>query len=417
MKVLVLEIGSLHLGYLGCYGNDWIDTPHFDRLAAEGVVFDRHYADTQGSRTGCYHCSQPGDAEDQALPAAPMLDHLLSQHEIAVQHVNLTSLATEKLRLDKQLKKALAELATSAPQGRLLWLALPQLAPPWQVADEYLHRYFGKDEPEDREDDETEYEDDEEVEVTEDEAAVEEPPPEPWLDPPVGPLELDDAAWERLQNTFAAVVTELDAQLGALLDHLDETGLADEVLVLVTAERGLPLGEHGVLGECRPWLHEELIHLPLLLRFPDGREAGRRVAALTQPVDLPPTLLDLFGIPMSEGLHGHSLLPLVRGEAEKVRDYACTGLAHAGRIEWALRTPEWAFLLPVQQAADDAPRGPQLFVKPDDRWEVNNLLQHNLELAEQFERTLHAFMVACRRPGPWMPPPLLLEAPDPVTSD
>lgn len=417
MKVLVLEIGSLHLGYLGCYGNDWIDTPHLDRLAAEGVVFDRHYADGQVSRTGCYHYPQPGEGVDQALQAVPLLDSYLNQHEVALQHLSLTSLATDKLRLDKQLNKALTELAAPAPKGQLLWLALPKLAPPWQVADEYLQRYFGKDEPEDLEEDETEYEDDEEIEEAEDEEVAEEPPPEPWLDPPVGPLELDDAAWERLQNTFAAVVTQFDDQLGVLLEHLDEAGLAEEVLLLVTAERGLALGEHGVLGECRPWLHEEVVHLPLLMRFPDGREAGRRVAALTQPVDLAPTLLDFLGIALPEGLHGHSLLPLARGEAEKVRDYACTGLAHAGRIEWALRTSEWAFLLPIHQAADEPTRNPQLFVKPDDRWEINNLLQHNLELAEQFEKTLRAFMAASRQPGPWVPPPLLLEAPEAVVSD
>ena len=398
MKVLVLEIGRLHLGYLGCYGNDWIDTPHFDRLAAEGVVFDRHYL-------------------DRSSAARLRLDDLLDQQGIDFQHINPTSLATDKLRLDQPVKKALSDLAAPTPKGRLLWLTLPSLAPPWQVADEYLQRYFGTDEPEDLEDDEAEYEDDEEDEEAEDEQTVEEPPPEPWLDPAIGALELNDASWERLQNTFAAVVTQFDAQLGVLLDHLDETGLADDVVILVTAERGLALGEHGILGECRPWLHEEVVHLPLLMRFPDGREAGRRVAALTQPVDLLPTLLDLFAISIPEVLHGHSLLPLARGEAEKVRDYACTGLEHLGRIEWALRTPEWAFLLPVQQAADDAPRSPQLFVKPDDRWEINNLLQHNLELAEQFEKTLRAFMAACRQPGPWVAPPLLLEAPESVVSD
>src|SRR4051812_3867663 len=61
MKVVVLALNSLHHGYVGCYGNDWIDTPHLDRLAAEGVVFDRHYAacpDAEGARrawrTGLY---------------------------------------------------------------------------------------------------------------------------------------------------------------------------------------------------------------------------------------------------------------------------------------------------------------------------------------------------------------------------
>src|SRR5262249_40666480 len=175
-------------------------------------------------------------------------------------------------------------------------------------------------------------------------------------------------------------------------------GLLDQMLLLVTADRGLPLGEHGIVGEFRPWLHDELIHLPLLVRLPGAAEAGRRVFALTQPVDLPPTLLESFGLPAPE-VHGHSLLPLARGETEQVRAYACSGLRLGDAVEWALRTPEWGFLLPVRPAPDPT-RRPQLYVKPDDRWEVNNVLQHHLELGEHLEQVLRGFVAATRRPGP-----------------
>src|SRR5262249_50647825 len=143
----------------------------------------------------------------------------------------------------------------------------------------------------------------------------------------------------------------------------------------------------------------ELLHLPLLVRLPGGAEAGRRVSSPTQPVDLLPTLLDAFGMPAA-AVHGHSLLPLARGQAEQVREYACVGLRRAGGVEWALRTPEWGFVLPVVQVPGDPPRLPQLYVKPDDRWEVNNVLQHHLELAECLEQTLHQFVTASGGPGP-----------------
>jgi hypothetical protein len=45
MKILVIEVAGLHLGYLGCYGNDWVATPNLDRIAVDGIVFDWHIAD------------------------------------------------------------------------------------------------------------------------------------------------------------------------------------------------------------------------------------------------------------------------------------------------------------------------------------------------------------------------------------
>jgi arylsulfatase A-like enzyme len=117
----------------------------------------------------------------------------------------------------------------------------------------------------------------------------------------------------------------VDAQLGAVLDHLRDDESLDEILVCVTSGSGLPLGEHGFVGFERPWLHEELVHLPLILRLPEATEAGLRVAALTQPVDLWPTLLK-WGSPEWAG-HGFSLWPLIRGDVAEVRPYACSAMS------------------------------------------------------------------------------------------
>jgi hypothetical protein len=121
---------------------------------------------------------------------------------------------------------------------------------------------------------------------------------------------------------------------------------------------------------------------------------------LTQPVDLMPTLLDAFAV-SPPVIHGGNLLSLIRGEAQETRPYACSG----GPDEWALRTHDWAFFLPVRSQPED-PRGPRLYVKPDDRWEVNDLAQHHPELSERLEKTLRGFMAATGRPGLLEAPPL-----------
>jgi arylsulfatase A-like enzyme len=407
MKILVLTAPCVHLGYLGCYGSTWVRTPHLDGLAAEGIVFDQHYADcpmpsTQFSSssdagpnrswwTGRYRFPGPTDQSVPAADAAHQLFPLLEAHGIGTARM-LTpgrlqgAHQAPSLKIRREIiREAFARVAGF--EQWLMWADLPSLAPPWPVPAKYLSRYF----PE--------------------EAADEEEPLRVWMDPPEGSLDLTaEAALERLQSTYAAALTYYDSQLGHLLDELRDRAWEEQVLLVVTGDRGLALGEHGILGGYRPWMHDEFLHLPLLVRLPGGLEAGRRVHALTQPVDLFPTLLEAFGLPLLD-VHGRSLWPLLRGEAERVRDYACGGLALGGAVEFALRTPQWAFLLPVQSVPGDPPRRPQLYVKPDDRWEVNDVRQHHLELAENLEQTLRNFVAATEQPGPFRPPPLADTAP------
>src|SRR5690606_22566365 len=130
----------------------------------------------------------------------------------------------------------------------------------------------------------------------------------------------------RLRRTYAGCVTLLDAQLGRLFDALRRSGRLDDTMVIFTADQGEPLGEHGYVRRYRPWLYEELIHTPLIVRLPGGRRGGRRHQALVQAVDLYPTILSALGLPPDGSAHGHDLLPLIRGEQTKVRDYACLGM-------------------------------------------------------------------------------------------
>jgi hypothetical protein len=369
-NVLVIEAAALHLGFIGCYGNDWVHTPNLDRLAAEGVVFDRHFADhprlsgpenpeTSSSLTG-FFCFPRAEEQQQRAAKPGLLDISKAQGRFSrLLDVRSSPLATADEQVLPAMKPWLAE------RGGLLWIQGPLLAPPWHVPDDFIDYYFGTETADDR--------------------------ASPWLDPPTGPCADDPSTLERLQTTYAAAVTAFDALVGVIVEELEEAQVLDWTAIMVTASSGLALGEHGYVGGHRAWLHEEIVHVPMIVRLPSAREAGRRIHALTQPADLFPTALQALGLSAAP-TDGHSLFPLMHGETESVRSAACSGLAVGYSLEWSMRTVDWAFLLPLSTPPEDPLRQPQLFVKPDDRWEVNDVRLHHLDLAEQLEKQLHELM-------------------------
>jgi Sulfatase len=419
MRALVLVPRGFHLGHAGCYGNDWIATPALDRLAAEGVVFDQHFADRpdlEGAcrawRSGTYHFPPLPGEQPPPPPEQPDLLALLRAHGVVISlvtdagrpvpaefaagwdSVRRVAAGDEETALERTLEATLAAVEELAGVPHwLLWVDLAVLLPPWHVPDDLQDAYL-EEQPCDEEE-----EDEEEAELLE-----QREPLEPLLDPAPGAIDPhDDATFLRLQGSYAAAVTHLDRGLDVLLEELRRRQVLDDLLLVLSSDHGLPLGEHGVVGPCRPWLHDELIHLPLIVRRPGGAAAGRRVAALTQTVDLMPTLLEAFGV-AAPPVHGRSLWPLLHGAPQQARPYACSGLLLGGDAELALRSPPWAFLLRLGGA--EGTRQPQLYVKPDDRWEVNDVRQHHLELCEHFEQVLRGFVAATRRPGPVQPPEL-----------
>jgi hypothetical protein len=312
----------------------------------------------------------------------------------AVQHVEGLAALVEHGR------QALDDLA-AATGPALLWLELASLLPPWEVADEFIDPYFAPPPIEqDEDEEEDEYEEDEPGEVEEEE---EEEPLDPIFDPPSGAIDTeDDDLYLAIQTTFAAALSQQDAALAELLD-----GLPDDVAVLFTSDHGQALGEHGVVGAVRPFLHAEVVQVPLLLRLP-GRLVRRRIGELTLSVDLAPTIADLLGATLP-GAHGRSLLALTGLEPRGAdatplawREYACLGTQVGNEIEWALWTANRSLRVPIA-GRDGVPR---LYIKPDDRCEVNDVLHHHLEEAEAMERALRACVEAAARPGPLELPPL-----------
>ena len=121
----------------------------------------------------------------------------------------------------------------------------------------------------------------------------------------------DDAAVDHARREYAALLTMCDASLGRILDAMDEHSLWDDTLLIVMTDHGLLLGEHGWWGKnIQPW-YEENIHTPLFVWDPRCRVQDDRRTALVQTIDVAPTLLNYFGVPVPADVQGHDLAETV----------------------------------------------------------------------------------------------------------
>jgi len=254
---------------------------------------------------------------------------------------------------------------------------------------------------------------------------------------------------------YSAEVTMVDEWLGRLLKKIDDLGLQEDTAVIFTSDHGFMLGEHDFIGkskasgesgyEALPF-YQEIARIPLLIRLPDQNE-GMHVKALAQFPDLMPTVLELAGIEMiSEGiigmsatqllqcgmygrqewkldpdsLHGVSLVPLMRGEVDRVREIAVSShtlinatpaiaktaivtddgwcLHYAGHYPDAMEGTNSAGLpiCPADQL--ELPAHPSLYFLPDDPGETNNLLDANSSLAKKIHGLYVGFLESVGTP-------------------
>ena len=201
----------------------------------------------------------------------------------------------------------------------------------------------------------------------------------PVTDPVMGPFNRDDmVAWDALRCSYAAVLTRMDAKLGKLFEELRGQ------IIVVTADRGFPLGEHGIVGDSRP--HVELVHLPLIVRLPDGSGAGERVDAFTQPSDVAEAIARTFGIPMRT--EGDSREPSEIWTNFRNLSQPVAITRDAAGVATAIRTDEWTCLLPLSGEINTyfQVTSAKLYAFPDDRREQDDLAGRQPESVDALAR-------------------------------
>lgn len=376
MNTICLVIDRLHNGYVGAYGNSWIETPTLDRLAFESVVFDQYLIDSPrldqlyrslwqgrhplepdaaGQPTLAEELNRAGVASMLLTDEPAVAEHPLAasfERLLVVERPNHEEVAEEIH--ETHLARCFSELIEWLCEPRepfCLWCHLAGLGGPWDAPLDYRRHYAAEDDPE-----------------PPDTATV----PSLLLDE-----DFDPDLVLGFSQTYAGQVTLLDTCLSALVEQLDSSPLGENTLLVILSARGMPLGEHRRVGPYDEALYGELVHVPLLMRFPDKLGMATRSLALVQPADVWATLGDWWRLAdRPEIPTAQSLLPLIRGDVAQLRDRLSLTDGHSGR---AIRVPAW-YLRDGEK--------PELFVKPDDRWEVNNVSNRCADLVETLQNLL-----------------------------
>lgn len=416
--ILCLMTDRFPLALLGAYGNEFAETCAFDRLASESAVFDQYYA-TSPDLGSLYHALWTGndsannrDAEEQSLAARfrnrgyrtilltdaseiSLLPEADGFDRIEMVPPTNNSLAddlesTRFFSFFAQIADLIAESADHSPV--FLWAHLTALGGVWDFPLE-MRRLFVEDEED----------------------------PDPYPDTAVPFFTLatlskkagktsnasaeEEPDFDRLQavlESAAAGMAIWDRSLEFLQNALQAGGVWKDTALVLGGTRGFPLGEHSRVGvsdaetsannslEYSGGFYSEEIHQPLLIHLPNGLGTAVRVLGLATPADLGQTLSHLaesvlvpdetsaaMESPVAESSgRGRDLLPLLSEEAESVRDsLILTERDSTGQLlRRGILTPEWFLLRTVETGAENPPAfDVELYVHPDDRWEINEV--------------------------------------------
>ncbi|HEU4753823.1 MAG TPA: sulfatase, partial [Armatimonadota bacterium] len=186
---------------------------------------------------------------------------------------------------------------------------------------------------------------------------------------------------EFVKAQYDASIAYSDACMAHIFNRLGELGLWEETLVLVQADHGEELDEHGCWFDHHG-LYETNVGVPLLMRLPGGRHGGRAVPALLSLADVTPSVLELLGHPeLTAGMSGTSFRPLLDGSAgsgqEAVYLTECTWMRKRG---W--RTREWKLIEALEPDMYGKP-AVELFHLPSDPGEQHNLADDRREVVAE----------------------------------
>jgi arylsulfatase A-like enzyme/Tfp pilus assembly protein PilF len=364
MNVVLITLDTLRADHLGAYGATGVRTPHLDRFASQGVVFDQvmstapltlpaHSSIMTGQFPPKHGVRDNGGffLGPEQVTLAEILTARGYQTGATVGAFVLDSkwgldqgFGTYQDDFDLTNVKAMSLASVNRPGNEVVDLALKWLD---GVADQrffaWMHLYD---------------------------------PHAPYISP-------EPYRSEYRGHPYRGAIAFTDAQVGRVFDYLDARGLSDHTIVIVTADHGEGLGEHG--EETHGFfVYESAMRVPLIVRAPGRGLTPGRVSQPVRSVDIMPTVLDLIGAAPTQPVEGVSLVPLMTGEVREMP------LEAYGEAMYPLHHYGWSELTTLRSERYkliDAPR-PELYDLERDPHELTNLFEERRSVGDAMLRQL-----------------------------
>lgn len=395
---MVIAVEGLGTGLVGAYGSSTAVTPAIDSLAANGILLDQCFVDSQQlerqveSLWTARHALQPGEAQwnlwrdvadretddwngrllTDSVQVAEAADRAGCPSVTLIEPTQPDRPATETsgCAVMDLFAAAAAELA-SGPPG-LIWIHSRGLRLPWDAPLELRGQFADPEDP---------------------------PPPADTCLPETDVDRQTDPDWLVGWGQVAAAQSAvIDEAISALLHSIAGRSDASAWAWVLATLGGVPLGVHGRLGWGRPQLYGEELHTATIISPAERLPIGLRRPELFQLPDVAASVAELLALPLPSELWGRSVLQYGTAEApQRWPSELSIAMIANERQSW-IRSPAWSALLPVESAdhVGEPLQTAQLFVKPEDRWEVSQIAERRREVVERHRELAMQFRQACQ---------------------
>lgn len=415
-NILLIGVDSLRADRLGCYGYRRTTSPHIDRLAAQGTLFEEYWSPHIPTTPGygsmltgkdCFGTGVVGLRQRELAPGVVTLAEVLGAAGYETSCVGFSGNAASRgfqHYLDYKawgdfseapLRKAEALNEVAQPEidrlinsGRPWFVLLRHMDPhaPYLPPAPYDRLFYWGDECD---------------------------PAKKSMEPVMAfkPFREFFASWmppgitdaEFVVSSYDGAVAYMDACIGRLIHQLEARGVAEETIVVLTADHGETLYDHDCYFDHHG-LYDCVLKVPLIIRYPGRLPAGRRVRGVCRHADLVPTLLELANLSRvaPADLTGGSLVDLVGGSGtSRDAELYLTEATWMRKRGW--RTPRWKLIVALEPDFHFKPEVELYDLAADPSENVNVASSHGevvAELRSRMERHIADRVLATGRPDP-----------------